>query len=250
MISRSVLCVAAWSRMRLLKPRPLIYPLGKVFSFFLVWAVATPVKYECDIEWVTSVVTKVKNLETNGTEKIGLVTPSPASSQANVFYPCGVLRLLSISNKSIQTGWFYCTTQDKHRLKSNYTQSCSMTESIRNVWTSIWPPVPAIFLIDVRLLNRIVRTDFTWEPHFGTHIWWWLFPKELRKYTHSSPVRVRYGVLLLISKSAWSQRIKCWSSVLLQKYVLDYLYGELEGHFYGICIGMIVKDNSNASEPI
>ena len=33
-----------------------------------------PVKYECDIQYLTSVLIEVKNQEINGTEEIGLVT--------------------------------------------------------------------------------------------------------------------------------------------------------------------------------
>ena len=41
------------------------------------WAAATPVKYEHNIQSVTSILTMVKNREINGTEEIGLVTPTP-----------------------------------------------------------------------------------------------------------------------------------------------------------------------------
>ena len=37
----------------------------------------TPVKYECGIKQVASVLIIVKNWENSGTEKIGLVTPTP-----------------------------------------------------------------------------------------------------------------------------------------------------------------------------
>ena len=40
-------------------------------------AVATPAKYELDIIQVTIVFIIPKNWENNGTEKIGLVTPTP-----------------------------------------------------------------------------------------------------------------------------------------------------------------------------
>ena len=40
-------------------------------------AAATPVKYECDIMNVTCVLIILKNRVNNGTEKIGLVTPTP-----------------------------------------------------------------------------------------------------------------------------------------------------------------------------
>ena len=40
-------------------------------------AAATPVKYERDIVQVTGVFITLKNYENNGTEEIGLVTPTP-----------------------------------------------------------------------------------------------------------------------------------------------------------------------------
>ena len=40
-------------------------------------AVVTPAKYELDIIKVTTVFMIRKNWENNGTEKIGLVTPTP-----------------------------------------------------------------------------------------------------------------------------------------------------------------------------
>ena len=52
------------------------------FSHFHIWrchrssAAVTPVKYECDIQMVTSVLTMVKNRESDRTEEIGLVTPT------------------------------------------------------------------------------------------------------------------------------------------------------------------------------
>ena len=41
-------------------------------------AAVTPVKYELDIIQVTTVLIIQKKWENNGTEKIGLVTPTPA----------------------------------------------------------------------------------------------------------------------------------------------------------------------------
>ena len=43
-------------------------------------AAVTPVKYDCGIKQVASVLIIVKNWENSGAEKIGLVTPTPASS--------------------------------------------------------------------------------------------------------------------------------------------------------------------------
>ena len=40
------------------------------------WAVVTPGKYECDIQEVSSVLIILNNWENNGTEEIGLATPT------------------------------------------------------------------------------------------------------------------------------------------------------------------------------
>ena len=44
-------------------------------------AVVTPAKYELDIMQVTTVLIIRKNWENNGTEKIGIVTPTPVLSK-------------------------------------------------------------------------------------------------------------------------------------------------------------------------
>ena len=44
----------------------------------------TPVKYEHDIQQVTGALTIVKNQENNGTQKIGLVTPTPDDKMASM----------------------------------------------------------------------------------------------------------------------------------------------------------------------
>ena len=44
---------------------------------FNSWAAATPVEYERGIQWPTCILAMLKNLENNGTEEIGLVTPTP-----------------------------------------------------------------------------------------------------------------------------------------------------------------------------
>ena len=43
------------------------------------WAAETPAKYELDIIQVTPVLIIRKKWENNGTEKIGLVTPTPVN---------------------------------------------------------------------------------------------------------------------------------------------------------------------------
>ena len=45
-------------------------------------AAVTPAKYELDIIQVTAVFIIRKNWENNGTEKIGLVTPTPGDSRS------------------------------------------------------------------------------------------------------------------------------------------------------------------------
>ena len=57
------------------------YQLGSLIPFHiwlvsLSWAVVTPVKYKCDIQWVTSILKNGKNLKNKRMEDISLVTPT------------------------------------------------------------------------------------------------------------------------------------------------------------------------------
>ena len=81
----------AWSGVGVTKAPFVDFPVSKIFdltkvpvrlfvshSYLTGVTTATPVKYEHDIQSKTSVLTMVKNREINGTEEIGLVTPTPA----------------------------------------------------------------------------------------------------------------------------------------------------------------------------
>ena len=50
-------------------------------------AAVTPAKYELDIIQITTVFIIRKNCENNGTEKIGLVTPTPGIELIYMEYP-------------------------------------------------------------------------------------------------------------------------------------------------------------------
>ena len=65
-------CVQGWG---LLKLHSLISPLREIL--IEQKAAVTSVKHELDIIQVTNVFIILKNWENNGTEKIGLVTPTP-----------------------------------------------------------------------------------------------------------------------------------------------------------------------------
>ena len=124
----------------------------------------------------------VKNLESNGREEFDFITPT----QFPVEPICFILAAhFDCYGNPINRYWpdsFYRIKRDKNGLKSNYTQSCNMTKSIRYVWTSILPPVPAFFPHRLWLLYRIARTVSSMRTGSGSWISIKMPSYQYRKY--------------------------------------------------------------------
>ena len=112
-------------------------------------AVVTPVKYECDIAQVTSVFIILKNWENNGTEKIGLVTPTPAddgNKNSNVTgWPTLLLQFACLSNP---------LSAEEYSLKR---VSCHLW--VHSPWK--WWLIPAVIHWDWRVwqMRNVIRSD-------------------------------------------------------------------------------------------